>query len=209
MIITISREFGSGGRELGKRLSDELGIPCYDKEIINEVARLHSITPDHVERISQSDIRTIYAGTIGGTLNSPMYFNYQALKIFVAEQEVIRKLAEQGDCVIIGRAADVILRDYDPLNIFVYASKQAKLKRCVERSNSEVNERKLLRKMKQIDKARAANRSTITSSEWGKKETYHLCINTSDTDIKAIAPSLAEYARRWFEARPTKNTEDK
>ncbi len=197
-IITISREFGSGGRELGKRLADALGIPCYDKEIIHEVARLQGVTPEHVERITETDIRHIYAATIGRTLSTPIYYNDSVIQLMVAEQEVIKKLASQGDCVIVGRSADIILEEYSPLNFFVYAKKESKLKRCMEREQE--TEKELLRQMKRIDHGRAANRRMLTDKEWGRKESYHLCINTTDIDIKAIIPGLAAYVNSWYGA---------
>ncbi len=200
-IITIGREFGSGGRELGKRLADALGVPCYDKEIIDEVAKFQGITPDHVEHITQTDIRRIYAGTIGRTMMSPVYYNSAAIEIMVAQQDVIKKLASQGDCVIVGRQADIILAGMKPLNLFVYADKESKLKRCLERAHEGETERSIGKQMKKIDRDRASNRRIMTESEWGKRESYHLCINTSGVEIKDIAPALAEYAKAWFKMR--------
>ncbi len=198
MIITIGREFGSGGRELGKRLADILGLPCYDKEIITEVAKMQDISPEQVEHITTSDIRRVYPTTIGGTMGAPVYYNHHAIGVLGAQQEVIKKLAAQGDCVIVGRQADVILKDHKPLNIFVYANKESKLKRCLERAKSGESEKEILRQMKRIDRSRAANRRIISDDPWGKKETYHICVNTSDMDIKVLAPVLAEYVRAWF-----------
>ncbi len=198
MIITIGREFGSGGRELGKRLADALGIPCYDKEIIDEVAKLHGITPDHVEYITQLDIRSIYTSTIGRTMYEPTYYHHTAFNILKSQTDVIKKLASEGDCVIVGRQADTILTDMNPLNLFVYANKEAKLKRCMERATEGETEKYILKKMKKIDKVRAANRRFMRNSEWGKRENYHLCINTSEIEIKTLVPALAEYVKMWF-----------
>lgn len=198
-IITIGREFGSGGRELGKRLADALGIPCYDKEIIYEVAKLQGISPEHVQNITQSDIHRVYAGTIGRTLTGPIYFNTAAIQVMATQQEVIKSLAAQGDCVIVGRQADVILRDLHPLNIFVYADREAKLERCMERDTQGETQKAMLKKMQKIDRDRAANRLIMTDGEWGKKETYDLCINTSGVEIKRIVPALAEFVKLWFE----------
>ncbi len=195
MIITIGREFGSGGRELGKRLADELGVPCYDKEIINEVARLQGISPEHVERIAQADIRRVYPVTIGRTFSAPIYYNDNAIRVLSTQQDVIKKLAAQGDCVIVGRSADVVLEDMKCFNIFVYASKESKLKRCLERSTEGETEKEILKQMARIDKDRAANRRLISDNDWGKKESYHLCINTSDVEIKTIVPALAAYIK--------------
>ncbi len=198
-IITIGREFGSGGRELGKRLADAIGVPCYDKEIINEIAKLKGVTSEHVKHITQSDIRTIYTGTIGRTLYSPIYHNQTAVDILSSQTEVIKRLASESDCVIVGRQADTLLADMKPLNFFVYADKEAKLKRCMARAEEGETEKEILKKMKKIDKIRAANRRIIGEKEWGARENYHLCINTSGVEIKALVPALVEYVKVWFE----------
>ncbi|MGN0515837.1 AAA family ATPase [Eubacterium sp.] len=199
-IITISREFGSGGRELGKRLADALGIPCYDHEIIDMVAEKHGFDKNHVAHISEKDVRVFYPTTIADRLVAPHPMTQQSLSITVAEHELIKELANEGDCVIVGRCADIILREMNPFNIFVYANRESKLKRCKNRAeeNEHIAEKEMLRKMKQIDKERAAYRSLFTEEDWGRKESYHLCINTSDKEIKALIPAVAEYVRLWF-----------
>ncbi len=196
-IITIGREFGSGGRELGKRLADELGVPCYDKEIISEIAKLKGVSPDRVESISNADIRKIYSYTIGRTLMSPAYVGNDAASIFFCQQEVIKKLASEGDCVVVGRNADVVLRDMNPLNLFVYADEESKVKRCMERAEKGESVKDILKQMRKIDKSRASNRALITDTPWGEKETYHLCINTSGVNIKSLVPALAQYVRAY------------
>lgn len=199
-IITISREFGSGGRELGKRLADALGIPCYDHEIIDMVSEKHGFDKNHVAHISEKDIRVFYPTTIAHRLVAPHPMTQQSLSITMAEHELIKELANEGDCVIVGRCADIILREMNPFNIFVYANRESKLKRCQNRAeeNEHFTEKEMLRKMKQIDKERAAYRSLFTEEDWGRKESYHLCINTSDKEIKTLIPAVTEYVRIWF-----------
>lgn len=197
-IITVSREFGSGGRELGKRLADYLHIPCYDKEIIEEVAKLHGLDEHHIEHISNTDIRAIYPATIGRRFIYANPVSMQSIDILVSQQKIIEKLAYQGDCVIVGRCADIILRDMHPLNLFVYASQQAKLSRCIQQARAGENQKEILRQMKRIDKNRASYRELFADTNWGKKEAYHLCINTSDCEIKMLIPALANYANIWF-----------
>lgn len=202
-IITISREFGSGGRELGKRLADILHIPCYDHEIIEMVAQKSNLSKDYVAHVSENDIRLFYPTTIAHRFAGLYPVIQQPISVAVAEQELLKKLAEEGDCVIVGRCADVVLKEHDPLSIFVYADTQSKLLRCQQRAGvqEQLTEREILRKMKEIDKGRAAYRDLLTESSWGKKESYHLCVNTSGREIKALAPALAEYAKTWFEQK--------
>lgn len=200
-VITISREFGSGGRELGKRLADTLGVPCYDHEIIDMVAEQHGFDKNYVAHISEKDIRMFYPSTIAHRFMVPQTAAQQPIKVAVAEHEIIRKLAAQSDCVIVGRCADVVCQDMRPFNIFVYADRISKLQRCESRAEEKehYSEKMMLRKMKQIDKERATYRSLFTEEEWGRKESYHLCINTSGKEIKSLIPAIAAYAKLWFE----------
>ena len=202
-IITISREFGSGGRELGKRLADALGIPCYDHEIIDMVAEKHGLNKNYVSHISEKDIRVFYPSTIGHRFLTYQSALQQPVKIAVAQQEMIRQLALQGDCVFVCPCADVLCKDLNPLNMFVYADRLSKLKRCETRADESecLSEKELLRKMKQIDKERAAYRELFTEEKWGRKEHYHLCINTSGKEIKTLVPAIAAYVNIWFEQK--------
>lgn len=200
-IITISREFGSGGRELGKRLADYLSVPCYDHEIIDRVAEKHGFDRDYVSHISEKDIRVFYPSTIGHRFIGPDHAAQQPVKVTLAQHEIIRQLAGQGDCVIIGRCADVVCRDMEPLNIFVYADTLSKLARCQERAGKDehLSEKEMLRKMKQIDRERMMYRALFTEGTWGRKESYHLCVNTSGREIKSLVPAIGEYGKLWFE----------
>ncbi len=200
-IITIGREFGSGGRELGKRLADALGVPCYDKEVIAEVAKLRGIDPSQIDEIAEVEIRRVYPFTVSRTLLTPIYFHDYEIDHWSAQEEVIKKLAAQGDCVIVGRFADMILEELNPLNIFVCADRESKLKRCLERANEGETEKSIKKKMKKIDRARARSYKTYSGRKWGNAKGYHLCINTTGAEIKSLVPALADYARAWFESR--------
>ena len=200
-IITISREFSSGGRELGKRLADALSIPCYDHQIIEMVAERQGLDKTYVANLSEQDICVFYPNTIGrGFINSNVA-GLPSMQIVAEENRLIKELAEKGDCVIVGRAADIILKDYDPLNIFVYADMESKLERCKSHAAHEehLTDRQLIRKIKRIDKKRASYRTLFTDKKWGHRESYDLCVNTSGKDIKKLIPSLADFVKDWFE----------
>ncbi|MDE5937830.1 MAG: cytidylate kinase-like family protein [Lachnospiraceae bacterium] len=197
-IITIDREFGSGGRELGKRLSEALQIPCYDQEIIEEVAKLHNLDPAHVEHISESDVRKVYPATIGRRFYVSAKPAKDSFQILASERDVINTLARQGDCVIVGRGADLILQEFNPFNMFIYADQESKLKRCIERTKGDEREIDIQRQMKRIDPDRAAFRELLTDSKWGQKESYHLCVNTSGKTIKSLIPAIKAYVDCWF-----------
>ena len=206
MIITISREFGSGGRELGKRLSDVLEIPCYDKEIIQMIAEKQGFDEQYISHVSERNLQTVYPLTIGRRFTMTQNpITKQAVTIATEQQKIIENFARQDDCIIIGRCADIILKDYSPFNIFVYADMDTKLKRCMERTEKGENltSAELKNKVQEIDRKRAKYRDFYTTAKWGASENYHLCINTSGLEIKKIVPTLAEYVRLWFEIRKT------
>jgi len=201
MIITISREFSSGGRELGKRLADALGIPCYDQQIIEMIAKDNGFDKDYVANVSERSIEVVYPLTIGHQFSMPpLTLMDQSIKVSSAQRKILENFAKQGDCVIVGRCADVILEEYHPLNIFVYASMEAKVQRCLEHATPEekLNPNALQKKIKQVDKDRARYRQMYSETKWGDKESYHLCVNTSGREIKTLIPALAQFCRDWF-----------
>ena len=204
MIITISREFGSGGRELGKRLSDALGIPCYDHQIIEMIAKDSGFNEDYVANVSEKSIEVIYPMTIGHHFSVPAIpFLDQSIRVSTEQRTILEGFARQGDCVIVGRCADVILQDYHPLNIFVYADTESKVRRCMERAGADekLTADEIRKQMKRIDKERTQYRQMYSDTKWGAKEAYHLCINTSGREIKSLIPSLAQFCRDWFAAQ--------
>ena len=188
-IITISREFGSGGRELGKRLAGALGIPCYDHEIIEMIAKENGFNEDYVAHVAEKSIEAAYPLTIG-----------QPIRVAVAQRQIVENFAKQGDCVIVGRAADVILQDYKPLNIFVYADKDSKVERCQRRApeGEHLTVKEIESRMKQIDRNRAQHHQMYSDSKWGAKESYDLCVNTTRRYVKDIVPAIARFCEDWF-----------
>ena len=201
-IITISREFGSGGRELGKRLADVLGVPCYDQQIIEMIANENGLDQQYVANVSEASIEAAYPMTIGhrfATLPAVPIMD-QPIRVAVAQRKVIEQLAQKGDCVIVGRCADVILKDMHPLNLFVYADMESKVQRCMERAEKgeDLTRQELERKIKQVDRDRAHHRLMYDDGKWGAKECYHLCINTSGREIKDLVPAIAHFCRDWM-----------
>ncbi len=201
-IITISREFGSGGREVGKRLADELGFAYYDKEIITAVAKNSELDEGYVERILEQDTPRSFPFSFGHSFAFVDFAQQNYTKALVAQQSFILQLAKKGDdFVIVGRSADVILSEYSPFNIFVHADMYSKIDRCIDRApeDEELTRREYERRIKQIDSSRARHRSLLADSSWGKKESYHLCVNTTGKEIKKLVPGIAAYANAWFE----------
>ena len=133
-IITISREFGSGGRELGRRIADMLQIAYYDQEIVNELAKRTNYTETYLHQMEDSNLIPLLPITIGRTFSSQFY---QAVEpnqsTFAKQTKIIKEMAEKSDCVIVGRCADYFLNDKKPLRIFVYADMAFKITRCLEK----------------------------------------------------------------------------
>ena len=204
-IITISREFGSGGREVGKRLADALGIAYYDREIITDISEKTALDENYIENSMERGIAPHFSSlTFAHAFNYYNDFNGCASNIFGVQCEVVKEIAAKGDCVIVGRNGDVLLEEYNPLRIFVYADMPSKVERC--KSRADENEKNLkdkdyVKKIKQIDKARAQNHRFISSTSWGDIHGYDLCVNTSGLDIKSIIPQIAAFAEYWFSTR--------
>ena len=201
MIITISREFGSGGRELGKRLADHLGFDYYDSEIISKLSQKSGMDKGYIESTLSNHGWQNVPITFRSTLGSGGYIQASKIDLLVQQKTVIEEIAALGkDCVIVGRNADVILREYEPFDIFVCARMDAKVRRCMERAQEGENltEKELVRKIKQIDKIRSQTRTIIGGAPWGQRDAYHLTVNTSDWEIKELVPAVAAFAQRWF-----------
>lgn len=194
-IITIGREFGSGGREFGRRLAEELGYEYYDKEIITEISKHTKLSEEYVKEIVEKKPHNLYPITIGQSIS---YFDCvhtnQIQSIYSAQCEILKDLANKSNCVFVGRCADYILREYNPFKIFVHAKIESRIKRCIERKNDgeDVSIKKLEKHIKKIDKERAKYYEFYTGNKWGVKENYDLCINTTNTVIKDIVKVVSK-----------------
>ncbi len=195
-IITIGREFGSGGRELGRRLAEELGFEYYDKEIIIEIAKKTSLSEEYVQEVIEKRPHNLYPITIGHTINFMVedYHLTQMQNIYQAQTEIIKELAQKSSCVIVGRCADYILKDFNPYRIFVYAEMESRVKRCESRkpNDEKLTEKQMIKQIKRIDKDRAQYYSYYTGQKWGDPINYDLCINTTNCVIKEIVPVISK-----------------
>ena len=203
-IITISRQFGSGGRELGKRLADALGFDYYDREIITTIAEKQGLDEKYVETALNHQGWRAFPLTfrqsftyLGGSSNTH-------LNLLLEQKRVIENIAKMGrDCVIVGRNADVLLAQENPFNIFVCADMQSKIRRCEERAadGENLSKKEIENNIRRIDKTRGKTRELLTDSPWGKCETYHVTLNTTDWEIKELVPAVKELALRYWESR--------
>lgn len=194
-IITIGREFGSGGRELGRKLAEKLGYDYYDKEIVTEIAKRTSFSEKYVHQVIENNPHDLFPITVAHTFSYiDSYSMQQKHTIFNMQEEVIKEMAGKSNCVIVGRCADYILRELKPYKIFVYADMQSKIDRCKTRDEHHDcdNEKKLIKKIKRIDKNRAKYYGFYTGLKWGNKLDYDMCLNTSNQDLDKVATHLAE-----------------
>ena len=200
-IITISREFGSGGRELGRRLADELGYDYYDGEIIAAIAKNSGLDANYVENALEDHGWQAIPMTVHRTFASPMVMQSPQVGLLLEQKKVIEEIGKKGkDCIVVGRNADLLLKEYEPFNLFVCASMDAKIDRCIERAKEGENtsRKELEKKIRRVDKNRSNTREILSSSAWGQRDAYHMIVNTTGWDIKELAPAVAAFAVRWF-----------
>ena len=175
-IITISREFGSGGRFIGEEVAKKLGIAYYDKNIINHIAEESGLSPDYIqEKAELSPKKGLFAyALVGRDITGKSVEDM----VYEAQRNIILELAEKEPCVIIGRNADYILRDRDDvLNVFIYGDMPEKIKRITGLHN--VEEKEAVKMMADTDKRRRTNYNFYTDQNWGKASNYTLCLNSS------------------------------
>lgn len=194
-IITIGREFGSGGREFGRRLSEELGIAYCDQEIISEISKRTSLSEQYIQAIVEHQPSFSFPIHIGRSFypaTSPVFD--QTMTVYQEQARIIKEMAAKSDCVIVGRCADFILKEYHPFRFFIYADMESKIKRCREKGPEEENltEKELKQKISGIDKKRAKYYELYTGHPWGDKLNFDLCVNTTRTSIKDIVPVIAK-----------------
>ena len=198
-IITIGREFGSGGREIGKRLAEELGFAYYDKEIISAIADRSQLAEDYVNQVVENQIHNYYPITIAVSMNAAPEDSVYAVNrsIFAAQAEIMEELAQKSDCVIVGRCADHILAEHHPFRIYVYADMAHKIARCRARDEGteKLSDKELEKRIRSIDKARSQYYRFYTGESHDDRMTYDLGINTSTIAIKDAVKIIAALVR--------------
>lgn len=193
-IIAIGREFGSGGRELGRRLSEKLGFAYYDQEIISEIARRTEMSEQYVQSIVEHKPSFSFPIHIGRSFYpAPTPVFDQSMAVYHEQARIITEMAQKSDCVIVGRCGDYILKEYEPFRIFVYADMESKIKRCRQKASEEeqMSDKELKQHILGIDRKRAKYYEFYTGHKWGDKLNFDLCINTSRAVIKEIVPAVA------------------
>ena len=195
-IVTISRQYGSGGRYIGENLAKAMGVPCYDEKLIDMVAKesgfAQSFVAEKGERMtgsllfniasSLSFANNVFSTNNGVTLQDEIYFT---------QNRIIKELADKGPCVIVGRCADYILREReDCLNVFIFADNESKIERAEKYFNITREEAPGVLKKK--DKARANHYKYYTDQEWGMASNYDLCLNSGLIGIEGCVKAIQQ-----------------
>ncbi len=205
-IITIGRQFGSGGREIGMKVAEHFGIKFYDKELLTRAASesgfAKEMIQDHDERPTTSFLYNLVMDTYSFGYNSSSFVDMPiSHKIFLAQFDTIKKIADEGPCVIVGRCADYALADYkNVINIFIHADEEDKIQRIMERYKDVNTRDKALEMLIKKDKQRQSYYNYYSSKKWGRSDTYDLTINSSvlgiDGSVKLVTQFVEDFENR-------------
>ena len=204
IIITIARQYGSGGREIGEKVAAKLGIPLYDKLLITEAASRGKLDENVSKMADESSANSLlYTLAMGSNmLGTTMHFGYKMPlndKLFILQSEVIKDYAQKGSCVIIGRCADYVLRDEkNTLKIFIYGDLDHRKARVAER-HPEIKTSQIVDVINKTDKRRSSYYNFYTGNKWGKYDNYDMAINSSTLGIEGTARLIYACATKLLE----------
>lgn len=191
MIISIGRQHGSGGREIARLLARELGIKCYDKEIVDEAAKHSDFSRDLINAYDEKRMSAFMLHAGGYGLNENFRLNMQVVS---AQFDAIREIASKGDCIFVGRCADYILRDRsDLVSVFILSDMDERLK-CLERRQG-LDVATARKKIKEVDKDRSSFYKYYSDQVWGDAQNYDLCINSSRLGVEGTVKVIMDYIK--------------
>ena len=203
-VITIGREFESLGRDVGLKLSEQLGIKCYDKELLSRAAKesglCEEIFHSQDEKPTSSFLYSLVMDTYSATGYTAAPFLDMPLnhKIFLAQFDTIKKMAGEGPCVIVGRCADYALSEFkNSIHLFIYGDEKAKTRRIMEKY--ELTENKARDMIIKKDKQRQSYYNYYSSKKWGDSRSYDLCLDSSQLGIEGCVEMILAY-RKLFDA---------
>ena len=199
MIITIGRQYGSAGYEIGTKLANELGLQIYDKEMLKRAAKDSGICEELFEKHDEKPTNSFLYALIMDTYSlgysasgcSDMPINH---KVFLAQFDTIKKIANEGPCVLVGRCADYALEDRDDvINIFIYADLEQRIRRIAKKYN--LTDAKAKDSILKTDKKRASYYNYYTNKEWGNAKEYDLCLNSGKLGVDGTVKAIIEYIK--------------
>lgn len=206
-IVTIGRQFGSGGREIGEKVAEHFGIKCYDKELLSRAAKesgfCEEMIQNHDERPTNSFLYNLVMDTYSFGYNASSFVDMPiSHKVFLAQFDTIKKIAQEGPCVIVGRCADYALTDFDNvINLFIYGNEECKIKRIKERFDDVKTDDQAKDMMNKKDKQRQSYYNYYSSKKWGRADSYDLCINSSVLGIDGTVKFILQYIDDFEKAR--------
>ena len=201
-IVTISRQYGSGGRFIGKLLADELGIPFYDKEIIAQASENSGFAQEFIKNNEQKMRGISSFAFTPSVFGANMVSNFENIesRIYSSEADAIEKFAKQGACVIVGRCADYVLKEkYKCLDVFIHADMKDRIDRVINIYRRTDDAKKAERLIKENDRMRARHYRYYTDAEWGESDNYHITLNSTAIGVENCARILKEAYLRFDE----------
>ena len=207
-VITIGRQFGSGGHEIGERVAEYFGIKCYDKELLSRAAKdsgfCEEMIKSHDERPTNSFLYNLVMDTYSFGYNASSFVDMPiSHKVFLAQFDTIKQIASEGPCVIVGRCADYALSEFDNcINFFIYADEEAKVKRLVDKY--EISEEKALDLMQKKDKQRQSYYNYYSDKKWGRADTYDFCLNSAKLGIEGTVKLIAQIVEDFEDVKNLK-----
>ena len=200
-VITIGRQLGSGGREIGQKLSERLGIAFYDKELIRLASKQSGLKEEFFERVDEQKHFSLFPGILGvrTSLTDDFFSNYYLSNesLFRIQSEVMKKLAAQGPCIFVGRCADYVMKEVkECLNLFISSDADDRIRRIAASHN--ISESKAKDLVERTDKGRSGYYHYFSGKTWGAAESYHLCINSSLLGIDETVRMIHHVAATRF-----------
>ncbi|MDD2415014.1 MAG: cytidylate kinase-like family protein [Eubacteriaceae bacterium] len=205
IIITLSRQFGSGGRNIGKKIAKKLDIPFYDNELITEGAAESGLDPDMVKALEETPTNSLLyslstSSVFGGTQFSPIIDLPMTDKVFLAQSEVIRKYAQAGSCVIVGRCANYVLKDNpNTLDIFIHRHVDERVNQVAKLY--DLSQKKARETVKKIDKQRSGYYSYYSDKNWGQADNYDLALNSGMLGEDGCVTVIQAYIDKMMQRR--------
>ena len=209
-VITIGRQLGSGGREIGQKLSERLGIAFYDKELIRIASQQSGLKEEFFERVDEQKHFSLFPGILGlrNSMADDFFSSYYLSNesLFRIQSEVIRKLAAQGPCIFVGRCADYVMKDEkECLNLFISSDLNDRIRRIA--ASHDISEARAKDLVERTDKGRSGYYHYFSGKTWGAAESYHLCINSSLLGIDETVSLIGRVAEMRFGLAGGKQTD--